>query len=207
MRWVNRWLGGRRALLSRFKEFARNWNRDEPITVLDVGTGTADLPGALQRWASKRNYDLSIVAVDIDPKVLRFAREEEPEILFCRADVHRLCFGEGSFDYVVSSMFFHHLSDLEVIRALRSFDRIARRGIVINDLLRRRRAWLWIKFLTLPCNHILRTDGPLSVRKGFRVREIERVAREAGVGYLTARVHFGHRFTLAGQKPQNPVPR
>ena len=41
---------------------------------------------------------------------------------------------------------------------------------------------------------------PLSGRKGFRVREIEAAAREAGVDYLTARVHFGHRFTLAGEK-------
>ncbi|MFQ5551612.1 MAG: methyltransferase domain-containing protein [Gemmatimonadales bacterium] len=201
IRGVNRWFGGRRALLSRFEEFSKTWKAGERITVLDVGVGAADLPAALQRWAANRGYALRAVAVDIDPEVIRFARAEEPGILFCQNDIKRLGFRDGAFDYVTCSMLFHHLGDEEVVGALRSFDRIARRGIVINDLLRRLRAWLWIKLFTLPFNRVLRYDGPLSVRKGFKVSEIRRLASEAGLDYLTARVHFGHRFTLAGQKP------
>jgi len=217
IRGVNRWLGGRRALLSRFEEFSKTWKPGERIEVLDVGAGAADLPAALQKWGSDRGYDLHVVAVDIDSEVIRFAKREEPEVVFCQGDIRRLCFQEGAFDYVVSSMFFHHLSNEQIVEALRAFDRVARRGIVINDLLRRVRSWLWIKFLTVPFNRVLRYDGPLSVRKGFKPHEIERLARDAGVDYLSARVHLGHRFTLAGQKPsvlpatgtedQIPVPR
>ncbi len=84
---------------------------------------------------------------------------------------------------------------------LREFDRVARRGIIVNDLLRRRRALVWIRLFTLFANRYVKYDGPLSVRRGFTLPEIEALARRAGLDWLRVRVHFGHRFTLAGTKP------
>ena len=48
--------------------------------------------------------------------MLRIAQDWEPEVALCRCDVNRLGFKPGSFDYVISSMFFHHLSDEQVVR-------------------------------------------------------------------------------------------
>jgi len=115
-----------------------------------------------------------------------------------RGDALRLPFRDGSFDYVTTSLFLHHLSDAELVQALREFDRVARRGLVMNDLLRRTRLYLWTKVFTLFANEYVRHDGPLSVRKAFTLDELRRLA--APLPYLKTRVCFGHRVILYGEK-------
>ena len=118
-----------------------------------------------------------------------------------RGDARRLPFRDRSVDVVVSTHLFHHLTDEDAVLALREFSRVARRRVVVNDLLRRRRAVLWIRLLTLFANRFARADGPLSVRRGFTLAEADSLARRAGLAWLRAREHFGHRFTLAGERP------
>ena len=50
---------------------------------------------------------------------------------------------------------------------------------------------------TLPLSYRLSVQ---SVRKGFRIEEIEALARRAGLDWLRVTSHFGHRFTLAGER-------
>ena len=118
-----------------------------------------------------------------------------------RGDARRLPFRDRSADVVVSSQLFHHLGDGDAILALREFARVARRGVVVSDLLRRRRALLWIRLLTLWANRFAKADGPLSVKRGFTVGEARALAARAGLWWLRTRTHFGHRFTLAGVRP------
>jgi ubiquinone/menaquinone biosynthesis C-methylase UbiE len=120
-----------------------------------------------------------------------------------RGDVLRFPFRDRSVDFIITTHFFHHLTDDQIVQVLREFDRVAKRGIIVNDLIRNRRAVLWIKLLTLWANRYVQVDGPQSVRKAFKIREIEALAAKAGVGWLKARKHFGHRFTLAGLRPEN----
>lgn len=185
---VNRWLGGTRAVAWHLK------NVREPVTLLDVAAGAADIPLDLAR----RFPNLKPVAFDLSATMLSLARD----IPRVRGDVRRLPFRDRSVDYVVSTHFFHHLADDQIVATLREFDRIARRGIIINDLLRRRRALFWIGLFTLFANRYVKTDGPLSVRRGFTVPEVEAFARRSGLEWLRVRVHFGHRFTLAGERPR-----
>ena len=199
---TNRWLGGVRATLGRFRRFSRRWAPGERIRVLDVATGAADIPRALVKWARSRGFDLTVTALDLDPAALDFARRDAGRdgIHYLCSDVLRMPCLEGSFDYVISSLFFHHLTDEQVLVVLRAFDRIARRGIVVNDLIRRWRAWFWTKVFTVFSNSILQNDGPLSVRKSLTVGEAEDLVARAGLPYLRVRTHFGHRMTISGEK-------
>jgi len=54
---------------------------------------------------------------------------------------------------------------------------------------------------TLFANPYVKADGPLSVRRGFTVPEIRALAARSGLDRLKVRIHFGHRFTLAGVRP------
>jgi hypothetical protein len=101
---------------------------------------------------------------------------------------------------VTCGLFFHHLTDDQIVAALRSFDRLAARGIVVNDLVRSRRAFVWTWLFTWPFHPILHHDGPLSVRRALKPAEMRHLAAAAGLPWLTVRRHFGHRMTLAGQK-------
>jgi ubiquinone/menaquinone biosynthesis C-methylase UbiE len=184
---VNRWLGGTSAVAHHLK------NVREPVTLLDIGAGAADVPRAL----AKKFPNVRAVAFDFSEMMLSFA----DGLRRVRGDVHRLPFRDRSVDFVISSHFFHHLTDDAIVATLREFDRIARRGIIVNDLLRRRRAVWWIKLFTLWANKYVKVDGPLSVKRGFLPSEIEALARHAGLDWLHVTIHFGHRFTLAGERP------
>ncbi len=181
---VNRWLGGTDAVARRLKEMGK------VVTVLDVGAGAADIPLALAR----RFPGVKPMALDLSPAMLSLA-EGLPRV---RGDALRLPFRDQSVDVVISTHLFHHLKDDEIVLALREFDRIARHGIVVNDLLRSRRAVFWIRFFTLWANRWTRFDGPLSVKRGFTLPEVDALARRAGLYWLWTKVHFGHRFTLGG---------
>ena len=202
---INRWLGGTRATLQCFEEFSRRWTPGERIEVLDVATGGGDLGQALVRWGHERGFDVRITALDISAGALACARrrhgnEASGTLRFVCADVHHVPCRDGAFDYVTCMLFFHHLTDDGVVEALRAFDRLATRGIVINDLIRRWRHYAWSWFFTRPFNAVLRNDGPLSVRRAFRPDELADLSRRAGLSWLTVREHFGHRMTLGGER-------
>jgi ubiquinone/menaquinone biosynthesis C-methylase UbiE len=180
--WVNRWLGGISAL--------RRHLEGERGTLLDVGGGAGDIARALP-------LGLRPIVLDRSALMLSFA-EGLPRT---RGDALRLPFADRSVDWVVCTHVLHHLSDVHCVAALREFDRVARRGIVVNDLLRRRRALVWIKLFTLWANPYVKADGPQSVRRGFTVAEAQELARKAGLPWLRVRTHFAHRFTLAGTRP------
>jgi SAM-dependent methyltransferase len=205
---INRWLGGTRATLARFGEFCSAWRPGERIEVLDVAAGNGDFARALIGWGRAHGFDVRVTALDISQAALRSrtmrqADRAEPRLRFLCGDVRHLPCHDHSVDYVTSALFFHHLTDIEAVQALQRFERLARRGIVVNDLVRRWRLHAWTWLLTRPCNPVLRNDGPLSVRRAFRPRELEALAREAGLGWLTTREHFGHRMTLAGERPRS----
>jgi len=109
---------------------------------------------------------------------------------------------EGSFDYVLSSLTLHHLSDAQIVSLLKESNRLAKRGIIMNDLKRSARAWAWIWGLSrlTAADPVVQHDGPLSVKRAFTPQELTHLATQAGVTYLTVKTHFGYRLTLAGEK-------
>lgn len=201
---VNRFLGGINVILSHLKRFAAKWPKNFPIKILDVGTGACDIPQAIVKWAKGKGYSVKIVALDISPRALAFAKKEiagYPEIILIQASISQLPFRPQSFDYVISSLFFHHLEDGEIPRVLKSLDTVTRKGILVNDLLRRQRAYLWILFFCrFTQNRVFRNDAPLSVLRGFKRCEIEGLFRASNLDYLKFYEHFGHRFAMAGEK-------
>src|SRR5438045_4777828 len=49
--------------------------RERPVRVLDLATGSADIPQAICRWADEAGYTVSFVATDISEPIVRVARE------------------------------------------------------------------------------------------------------------------------------------
>jgi hypothetical protein len=108
----------------------------------------------------------------------------------------------GYFYYAHTSLSIQHFKHFEIVSLLQKSDRVARRGMIMNDLKRSARAWLWIWLLTRigRAHPIVQNDGPLSVRRAFRRDELLALARRAGLDYLDVTTHFGYRLTLAGEK-------
>jgi hypothetical protein len=219
---INTWLGGARATLWHLRRFSRHWSPGQRIRIIDWGTGGADIPRALVRWGRSKGFHIEIVGIDNNPVVVAYAREacrEYPEISIVDADVtpakagaqsnHALDSGlrrnddvNEPFDYALSSLTLHHLSDQEIIALLQRSDRLTLRGMIMNDLKRSVRAWAWIWALSRlgRAHPIVQYDGPLSVKRAFTPNELRNFARQANVTYTEVHTHFGYRLTLAGEK-------
>lgn len=202
IRLLNRWMGYTRATLSHFEHFSRRWKAGQRVTVLDVATGSGDVPAALVEWGDKRRFDIRVVAIDLHQKTIDRAAEYglDRRIGLVRADAVRLPFEAGSFDYVMTSMFLHHLDDEVIVRVFEEMDRVALRGVVASDLIRDKRAARWIRLFSFAANPVLRHDSVVSVLQSFREQEIMELVRQAGLDYLRFQEHFGYRFVVSGEK-------
>ncbi|MGB7156772.1 MAG: methyltransferase domain-containing protein [Tepidisphaeraceae bacterium] len=203
IRRVNVILGYTRATLQHLDRFSRKWDRGRRVDIVDLATGSADVPIAIVRWGERRGFDVHVVGVDRHEETVRAAREAtagEARIRIVQGDALRVPFDAGSFDYATCSMFLHHLSDDEAADVLRTMAGLARRGVIAADILRDPRAYAWISMFTLLANPIVRHDARVSVRQAFNEAEVLALRERAGLGFTEYHRHFGHRFVLAGEK-------
>src|SRR5262245_35843702 len=111
LRRLNRWLGGTSASQ---REIARLIGRlgVHDLSLLDLGTGSADLPQTLAAWAERRGVRLRAIGIDCKLEHLAVAREVTsaggPRVHLACADALRLPFRDGAVDIVHSSLFMHH---------------------------------------------------------------------------------------------------
>jgi ubiquinone/menaquinone biosynthesis C-methylase UbiE len=143
-----------------------------------------------------------VTATDILTTALDYARRVPPvdeRLRLVCADVERLPFRDQAFDYVTCALFFHHLIDAQIISALKAFDRLATRGIVVTISCGRAVPTLDLALHEAvpshPASRRPAVDSPVA-----EADEMQQLASAAGLPWLTVRRHFGHRMTLAGQK-------
>jgi hypothetical protein len=110
-------------------------------------------------------------------------------------------FEPGSFDYAHAGMFLHHLPQVEGMTVLRIMDRLARAGIVWNDLVRSRRSLAVANLLLIGQPPMVKHDARASIRAGFTRAEALDMARRVGLSYARYRaVPLMERFTVAGER-------
>ena len=201
---TNNFFGGCRTVLGLLSRWERAWQKGETIHFLDVGTGGADIPLALARWAASRSYPVSITGIDKSPEIVEFARRKVKkfeEITITQADVFQWAAAGHSYDYVIGSLFLHHIPEVQIPGLLRCLDQMARRGVILSDLVRSPWAYAGVSLLSwIAGNSIVQNDGPLSVRRAFSREDLERYRNLAALPYLDVRHHIGFRWTLAGEK-------
>ncbi|OGR83828.1 MAG: hypothetical protein A2901_01480 [Elusimicrobia bacterium RIFCSPLOWO2_01_FULL_54_10] len=200
---TNRFFGGRRVILRNLQVFSKNWGRDEEIRILDVGCGLGDLDIAILNWAERRNFKVRITGLEMISQIAETAKDQTrgiPQIEILQADILNFT-PVQPFDYVIASLFLHHIPPSQQVAALKKLDQIAVRGMILSDLERTWAGLLAVKALAyLAGNRIVRHDGPLSVRRAFRPEELRALARAAGLNYLKAEKECFFRLSLAGEK-------
>jgi ubiquinone/menaquinone biosynthesis C-methylase UbiE len=200
LRRVNRFLGGS-TLSRRAVDLLLDGERG-PHSLLDVGTGAADIPLALLHTAEVSGRELRIVGLDRSPEVLEAARSIDPRLgnlnnlELNTADGRALPYPDGAFDIVHSSMVVHHLDPPDAVAFLKEGRRVARKGVVVNDLVRSRFNWAgaWLLTRLATRNPLTRHDGPLSVRRAYTRAEAQALLASAGLQPLAEfSVLFGYR--------------
>src|SRR5262245_40951197 len=104
VRHANRLLGGTAVVTRQMRRGLRAGraagNPDRPLTILDVATGSGDIPEAILRLAHREGVPVRIVGLDYSAPIVRFAREKVgplPAVRLVRGDALRLPFADGSF--------------------------------------------------------------------------------------------------------------
>lgn len=194
LRGVNRWLGGTRVVLRELAPILHRL-RDREVRLLDVGTGSADLPVAVARWAERRGIRVRAIATDAHPATVAEARARvgsDPAVEVRQADALALPFEDDSFEVAMCHTALHHFDDHDAVRVLRELGRVASAAVVVTDLRRSVPGLLGVRLLaaTVWRRHpITRHDGPRSVRASFTPGELRRMAKEAGLAGARVRTH------------------
>ena len=170
------------------------------VSLLDVGTGLADIPAAAKRRAARRGVTLTTFGVD-EAETLARVTTRTLDASAC-ADVRALPFADSSVDVVTCSQLLHHFKDKEIPSVLRELHRVARRRVIVSDL---RRSWLaaagfWLVSWPLGFHAVTRHDGVVSVLRGFTADELSRHVMDAVGVRAEVRRHLGFRITASWGK-------
>jgi 2-polyprenyl-3-methyl-5-hydroxy-6-metoxy-1,4-benzoquinol methylase len=199
---LNALFGGRRLTVRHVARLAASLPPNRPLTVLDVGTGGADVPVALVRWARRAGRPIRVLALDHDRDTLQVARRgvsSYPEIVLIRGDARALPVRSGGVDVVISALTLHHLEPDDAALALDQIAAASRAGYVVNDLERSPTGLLlvWLVTRLLARSPLSRHDGPLSVRRAYTAAEALALCGKAGLLDATIRRYPLHlRFCV-----------
>lgn len=195
--------GGRRAVMRvlrpLFDEVAKGARPGSrpTTTLLDVGTGLADLPWRAREVARRRGLRLYTIGLDGVPSLIR-AASRRLDAALC-GDALSLPFADGSVDLVLCSQLLHHFDRERALRLIAELDRVARQRVVISDL---RRSWFaaggfWLASLVLQFHPITRHDGTISVMRGFTDGELGGMVVTATGVHPAIRRRLGYRLTAS----------
>ena len=195
---VNRWTFAARPTLD---FLARGTRGMSGFSLLDVGFGQGDMLRRIARWARKKGLTAELVGVDLNEKSETVARSATPDDLAIdyRTGDYR---DQGRFDFIVSSLVTHQMTDEQLLAFLRHMESESRRGWLVNDLHRRLFPYLGFPLLArlLRVHRIVREDGQLSIARSFRPAEWRSILAEAGIPEGAAHIRRYFPFRLCVER-------
>lgn len=186
---VNRWFGG----ISTSESLLRRAIGElglKRIDLLDVGSGSGDVPLAVARRLERDGMELRLTLLD--------SRATHLPPLACTVvgDALELPFASGSFDLVSCSLFAHHLDPLPLLRFVKEALRVTRFGLIINDLVRNS-MHLGLLMIGRPLfrSSMAWHDGVVSVRRAYSEQEFRDMLQGASHRVEISR-HYLHRIGI-----------
>jgi 2-polyprenyl-3-methyl-5-hydroxy-6-metoxy-1,4-benzoquinol methylase len=180
---LNRVSGVAGLLFRQLRHYAAE-HPERPLRVLDIATGSGDLPIRWSQMARRRGMALEVMGLDISDQAIRNAQRQAAtagvDVEFLQWDVVRHKLPQG-FDVVTCSLFLHHLDDLRIRFLLQSMVAVAGRAVVICDLERSRLnlAAIWLASHLLSRSPVVHFDATASVRAALTGAELKRLAESA----------------------------
>jgi SAM-dependent methyltransferase len=192
---INSVSGSAGVLLNPLRKLTQELGR--PIRVLDVATGSGDVPIAL----SGKLTGAEFAACDISPTAIAAAKDTSSAVRFFIHDVLSEPLPTG-FDAVTCSLFLHHLDDEQATVLLKRMKDAAGSLVLVNDLARSRfnLMCVWLACHGLSRSRVVRFDGPASVRSAYTAEEARLLAERAGLNGAAVRSRFPCRYLLQWSK-------
>ena len=180
IRRLNRWFGS----YSLISWFLRRWvNSGDRLRILDLATGSGDIPRLIADYAGKVGAQVQIDALDQQRATLEIA-------IRLSADYPNISFVEGNvldwdapqpYDMVFCTLALHHFSESDAVQVLRRCRELSRKFVLVSDL---RRGWLgtigvYLLTATIFREPMIRFDARLSIARSFSFSELRDLAKRA----------------------------
>ena len=205
MRRLNRLFGWQRPVLRAVQSLLP---ASGPCTVLDVATGSGDLPLTLAGLLAPRHGRVRVIASDVHPTVLRLGRRytaNKGAVSWVGHDARLPPFPPGSVDVVTCASALHHFDEQDAITVLAALATVARRGVIFADASRSLLALLTVSVLSrFSRSPLTWHDGPLSVRRAYTAAEAVALAQRAGWRRIQVQRPDPFRWLLIGRPPYGP---
>lgn len=165
--------------------------RSRPLRVLDIATGSGDVPVRLGQLAREARVDVELHACDLRPEMLTTARARA-----ARAGITLTTFEfdatrdelPAGYDVAIASLICHHLKNEDIVELLRKMSRAAR-VVIVSDLERSalNLGLVWLGSRLLTRSQIVHVDGVLSIRAAFTQAELWKLGAAAGLQAISVR--------------------
>jgi len=181
IRELNRWFGSY-ALISMFLS---QWIKPgAQMRIVDLATGSADIPRLIAEHGRKFGAELRIDALDRQSATLEIAKKlsvNYPEISFVEGNILEWNVAEP-YDLVLCTLALHHFSDEDAVRVLQRCRALSRKFVLVSDLRRGWLATLGVRLLTATMfrEPMTKYDARLSAARAFSFSEMNQLARRAG---------------------------
>jgi 2-polyprenyl-3-methyl-5-hydroxy-6-metoxy-1,4-benzoquinol methylase len=199
MEMVNRRFGGIRMVRRFLATEGAKRHVGGPLRVLDIGSGSCDIPLAVSRWARAHDIPLHVTCLEIAGHTVDIAHEQlaragNPAVQLLQEDAFTHQPAEP-YDCAVASMCFHHFSDAQILTLLQRLRGFVLNSLLVNDLRRSRLAYLAARLLLVGTPPGVRHDALLSIRRGFQISELSALLRQ--LGNVTVSVESARWFRIA----------
>ncbi len=205
IRTVNRLAGGTATVLRHLPSLVSRLPRGRPVEILDLATGSGDIPLAVARWGVRNGHPLRLTVTDLSSEILAEARRtlaDVPNVTFTVCDAREAPMPERSFDVVLCSLSLHHFPPADAVRLLSEMERLSRTGFILNDIRRHVGGYVaaWIASHVATHNRMTRHDMPLSVLRAYTPDELRALLREAGIPNAMVTTHPFFRMAAVRHK-------
>jgi ubiquinone/menaquinone biosynthesis C-methylase UbiE len=205
IRTVNRLAGGTATVLRHLPALVSRVPRGRRVEILDLATGSGDIPLALARWGARNGYPLRLTVSDLSPEILAEARRtlaDVPDVTFAVCDAREAPMPARAFDVVLCSLSLHHFAPDDAVRVIREMERLSRIGFILNDIRRDAVGYVaaWLASRLATCNRLTRHDMPLSVLRAYTPDELRALLREAGIPDTRVTTHPLFRMAAVRHK-------
>lgn len=181
LRQLNRWFGSHRLVST----FVRRWIMPgAQMRVVDLATGSGDIPRLVVDYARKIGAQIEIDAVDQQAATLEIARTLSagyPEISYHAANI--LEWGSAqAYDVALCSLVLHHFSNDDAVRLLQRCRELSKKFVLVSDLRRGFLLKTGVYMLTALIfrEPMTRFDARLSAQRAFSFPEMCDLAIKAG---------------------------
>jgi 2-polyprenyl-3-methyl-5-hydroxy-6-metoxy-1,4-benzoquinol methylase len=184
---INQWLGGNKVTINGLAKVLKNHPKNQLIVIIDLGCGGGDMLREVSRFGKKYGYQFQLIGIDANQHTIAYAKmrsEGYDNIEYKTIDIFSEAFYTLKFDLVLTTLFFHHFKDNELVSFLKPVLKKAKLGVVVNDLHRHKLAYYLFKLLCMTIkNKTIVEDGLTSVLRGFKRQELVEISQQLDTNY------------------------